>query len=110
MKLPHAERAEVDPEKVLLYLLSDTHPVGWSKARFFVSLGYSPGDWQRLRVDLLRLAREGDASPWQASRFGVKHEVRGRLSGPVGRIRLVASVWIVLSGEDVPRLVTVYPV
>ena len=45
MKLPFAERAIVEPEKVREYLLSPTHPVGRFKAAFFHALGYSsPAD------------------------------------------------------------------
>jgi hypothetical protein len=40
MKLPHADRAEVDPGKLGRYLLSETHPVGKAKARFFREAGF----------------------------------------------------------------------
>ena len=40
MKLPFAERAVVDPDKLRDYLLSSTHPVGRFKAVFFALLGW----------------------------------------------------------------------
>ena len=44
-----------------------------------------------------------------ASPYGQKYEVGGFLQGPTGREAPVVTVWIVLRGEDVPRLVTAYP-
>ncbi|MFI5307497.1 MAG: DUF6883 domain-containing protein [Polyangiales bacterium] len=41
MKIPGAELAIVDPEKVRDYLLSPTHPVGKFKSVFFAALGYT---------------------------------------------------------------------
>ncbi len=72
-------------------------------------LGYSRDDWERLRDDLLYLAEIGEATPAQSGPFGVKYDVRGILNGPLERSREVVSVWIVLEGDDIPRLVTAYP-
>jgi hypothetical protein len=41
MKLPFAENALVDAEKVRDYLLSPLHPVGRFRAVFFAGLGYT---------------------------------------------------------------------
>ena len=35
MALPEAESARVDREKLTGYLLSESHPIGRSKAKFF---------------------------------------------------------------------------
>ena len=111
MKLPAADRAHVDTQKVRDYLLSSSHPVGRFKATFFMALGYSAQDWERLRDDLLALARSGAARPGGPSPHGEKYEVRATLVGPNGRSGLVLSVWIVRSfhGEAFPRFVTVFP-
>jgi hypothetical protein len=45
MKLPFAENAVVDAEKVRDYLLSRLHPVGRFKAVFFAGLGYTQENW-----------------------------------------------------------------
>ena len=58
---------------------------------------------------LLAVARDGDAEPGEASVFGQKYVVRGIVRGPAGRAAAVVTAWIVLRGEDVPRLVTAYP-
>jgi hypothetical protein len=109
MKLPAADRAFIDTAKLRHYLLSSSHPVGRFKARFFARLGYVPETWRQLRADLKALARSGDATAGKASEYGAKYEVRGILKGPNGRSAQVAMVWIILTGEDLPRLVTVHP-
>jgi hypothetical protein len=109
MRLPNADRAAVDPAKVRDYLLSPEHPVGRAKARVFAALGYARADWPALRGALLALAREGEAEPGEATAFGQKWTVRGTLRGPAGRAAPVVTAWIVLAGEEVPRLVTAYP-
>jgi len=45
MKLPHAEDARVDQEKILRYLLSREHPDGAAKAAFFLRFGFTAADW-----------------------------------------------------------------
>lgn len=117
MKLPSADRAVVDPRKVREYLLSDSHPIGRSKAAFFRALGYSQMAWKRLAADLVVHAQEGDVTSIEVSRYGRKYEVRGTLQGPSGRAAGTVAVWIVLHedphgdlhDDDVPRLVTAYP-
>jgi hypothetical protein len=107
--LPNAERAIVEIEKMRDYLLSPSHPVGRFKAAFFRSVGYGQEDCERFRADLLLLARIGSAVEGRASSYGRKFEVRGTLRSPRGTDVPVTSVWIVLSGSDVPSLVTVFP-
>lgn len=109
MKLPFAERAIVEPEKVREYLLSATHPVGRFKAAFFSVLGYTDENWAELQRDLLRIAADGEAVQGKFSRFGNKYEVPAILTGPSGRSAAVLTVWIVRHGEEIPRLVTAMP-
>ena len=109
MKLPGGDRAIIDPTKVRDYLLSPEHPVGRSKARFFTALGFSRASWPELQWALLALAVNGEAAVGPANAFGQKYVVRGILRGPGGREAAVVTVWIVLRGEDAPRLVTAYP-
>ena len=76
--LPAVERAHIEPVKVRDYLLSAVHPVGRFKAVVFEALGYKAEDWERLRDDLLTLARTTEAVAGQDSAFGQKYEVRLR--------------------------------
>src|SRR6266513_208368 len=65
--LPYADSAVVEPSKVRDYLLSASHPIGRFKATVFFALGYTPENWQRLRDDLLALARtDRQRNLWQA--------------------------------------------
>lgn len=109
MRLPNADRATIDPAKVRDYLLSPDHRDGRSKARFFGALGFTRQDWSALRDALLAVARVGEATLTDTSMFGRKYVVRGNVRGPTGRIAVVATVWIVLRGDEAPRLVTAYP-
>jgi hypothetical protein len=109
MRLPNAERAFIDPAKVRDYLLSSVHSVGRFKATFFLSMGYTNDQWQKLRDDLLALAVSGDALPGRESGFGRKFEVSGMLTGPSGRSAEIRTVWIVADEEAAPRFVTAYP-
>ena len=109
MKLPAAQRAVIVPSKFRDYLLSISHPVGRFKAPFFISLGYTSTNWQRLEEDLLALAVSCDAELGKSSPYSQKYEIRGTLSGPSGRSAGVLTVWIILFGGDVPQFVTAFP-
>jgi hypothetical protein len=109
MRLPNADRAIIEREKLREYLLSRTHPVGRFKAAFFEALGYSAATWRQLEIDLRRQHLVRDAVPGHRSLYGQKYEIQASLVGPSGRRATVVSVWVVLSGDDVPRLVTAHP-
>ena len=109
MNLPNAENAYIEPAKVRDYLLSPAHPVGRFKAAFFVSLGYSQIEWEKLRDDLLALAASGDAVSGEDTGFGRKFEVNGILAAPSGRSAEIRTVWIVANEGAAPRFVTAYP-
>ncbi|HEX7480978.1 MAG TPA: hypothetical protein VF331_24460 [Polyangiales bacterium] len=109
MKIPGAELAVVEPEKVRDYLVSSTHPVGKFKSVFFASLGYTEANWAELQRDLLVIVRSRAAVEGKFSRFGNKYEVSATLTGASGKSAVVATVWIVKHGETTPRFVTAYP-
>lgn len=108
MNLPRAGHARIDPGKIQQYLLSSSHPIGRSKARFFRRLGFAASRWQELRDALLLHARHGAATTAQAGPFGQKYLVRGILQGSRDRAAVV-SVWIVRTGTADPVFVTAYP-
>jgi hypothetical protein len=105
----HAEAAIVDLRKINDYLLSLTHPEGRSKARFFISHGFTTGEPELLVAALLRHAREGKVRLSRRNVFGNIHTVRGSLLTPDGRGPIVESVWIIEFGTEFPRLITAYP-
>jgi hypothetical protein len=108
MRLPSAETALIDERKIRDYLLSTSHPVGRFKAAFFGSLGYRVDQWELLEKDLRSLLKN-DAIPTERTEYGQKYEVRGDVTGPSGESAEIVTVWIVLEGEDRPRLITAFP-
>ena len=108
MKIPGAERAVLEAAKVRDYLLSPQHRVGSAKARFFTELGFDHQNWTVLQDELHRFAQQ-EAQLGGATQFGQKYVVLGTIQGPSGRSAPIVVVWIILNGEDFPRLVTAYP-
>mgnify|MGYP006176030415 CR=1 FL=1 len=109
MRLPNAELAFIDPRKLRNYALSPAHPVGRFKAAFFSRLGFRPENWESLDLELRRMAVQETAELGERTEFGQKYLVRGTLLGPKGLKAEIRCVWIVLHGEQVPRLVTILP-
>jgi hypothetical protein len=109
VKVQNHRKAIVEERKVRDYLLSGSHPVGRFKARLFAALGFHPENWSMLQSELQKVAAQGEAQLIQESLFGRKYLVLGAVTGPRGRSADVATIWIIRSGDDTPRLVTVYP-
>lgn len=107
--LPNADRAIVPERKVTGYLLSETHPDGRGKARFFSAYGFAIADWQALAAALRRHAAEHPVGEAVETEFGVRYVVDGILHTPDGRTPRVRVVWFVGRGDEVPRLVTAFP-
>ena len=107
--LPDAAKAVIEPSKVRDYLLSSSHPVGRFKAVVFLALGYTQENWEKLRDDLLVIARTGEAVRAEPSTYGQKYEVSGKLAGPNGQVRHFKTIWLVESEKSVPRFLTAYP-
>ena len=107
-KLPNADKAVIERRKLTDYLLSPTHDTGRFKAEFFHQLGYRAGSWRTLERDLRKLILSSGVTESRRSRWGQKFRVEGPLKGPNGKTTRVLTVWIILRGEAVPRLVTAY--
>lgn len=109
MKLPNAERACVDREKLTDYLLCFSHPDGGSKAEFFARFGFRVEDWQVLAEALRRHGADNDVVNTVDSAYGPRYAVDGPLETPDGRNPLVRTVWIIEKGSAGPRLITAHP-
>lgn len=57
MKLPNRKQLEIAKNKLIYYLLSDTHPTGRFKARFFKSLGYDENNMEVLENHIQNIAK-----------------------------------------------------
>jgi hypothetical protein len=108
VKLPNASAARVDVEKLTEYLLSETHPVGKYKARFFRKLGFHRDRPEMLLAELLKLARSAEVVDHVTTPLGKKYVMDGTLTGPVASA-MVRTVWIIERNTAMPRLVTAYP-
>lgn len=109
MKLPHLQLAQVHKEKIVDYLLSPIHRDGRHKHNFFVRFGFRPEEWEQLADALIQHATDNDVTSQQQTTFGVRYVIEGTLYCPDGRNPLVRVIWFIDFEDDVPRLVTAYP-
>lgn len=103
MRLPRSLEAIVPERKLTGYLLSETHPVGRAKAKFFRALGFNERNLVRLKDALLAVAVSNDVTEAVVTPFGTKYLVEGDLDAPKGISVRVLTVWILEKGEDLPR-------
>ena len=109
MKLPLADEAEVPKAKIVLYLLNPEHRRGKSKARFFLSRGFSVDNWETMAGALRRHAAEHEIAKEEPTPLGVRMVVEGVMTMPNGTVAEVRSIWFIEGGERIPRFVTDYP-
>lgn len=108
MKLPGAEIAIVDDNKLTDYCLNPEHPRGKHKARIFAKvLGIT-----RENVDILQTALKMAASTEEAElvfsdSYGDRYVIDSEIHGPRGA-GIVRSLWILRHGESTPRLTSCY--
>lgn len=106
MRLPNADQAILDIRKIEDYCLSASHPRGRHKARVFrEALELERGDAAWLCGVLLEAGRSSEAQQVTADAWGSYW----RVDAPIrrqGKSAVVRTVWIVRSGEDIPRFVT----
>ncbi len=109
MRLPNAERALVEREKIVDYLLNTAHRHGASKARFFIRFGFRVEEWERLAGALAEHGQSFEVAKTRETGHGPRFVVVGELKTPSGLRPSVCSVWQLDRGEIAPRLITAYP-
>lgn len=108
MTLPNGERDIVPIEKLRDYCLNPLHRVGGHKAHVFESvLGLTATHIEELRQRLLLVAQTGNAVLGVQNAYGQRYIVDFEMTTTVGTA-IVRSTWIILVGEDVPRLTSCY--
>ena len=108
MNLPGAARADVVIEKLTGYCLNPNHPRGRHKARLFWSvLGLDIRHAAWLRDALIEAARTGEANASERDHYGQRYVLDFEMVGLRGSAK-VRSLWIVRTGEDIPRLTSCY--
>jgi uncharacterized protein DUF6883 len=106
IRLPHGDQAILDMRKIEDYCLSPSHPRGRHKARVFrEALGFERSEAALLRDLLLEAARHGEAIQISEDGWGTQWrlDTAVRRQGKQGMPR---SIWIVRTGESLPRFVT----
>jgi hypothetical protein len=109
MELPNKSRAHVPLEKIVDYLLSETHAAGKSKARYFRSYGFNDENATSLMQGLLTISQNAEVESSEKSLFGMKYVLDGELESPSGVMIRVRTIWIIENDTEVPRFVTAYP-
>jgi hypothetical protein len=107
-RVPRAEVAVVDPQKIVEYLLSPDHRRGANTARFFTSFGFDRSAPDTLATALRRHIVENDVAGVRQTSHGLAYEVAGPLMTPDQRAPSLRSVWL-CGADGVPRLITAYP-
>lgn len=103
-------RCSVAQEKLTGYLLKPDHPVGGSKARFFLAMGFSAGEWQILADALREHPARNPIAATELTPYGRIYEVRCTLRTPNGRDPCITSVWQETGASTGSvRLITAYP-
>ena len=75
----------VSRTKLLDYLLSTSHFVGRSKAKFFRGVGFDEQSAVELEKGLVEIANLGDVVERIETSYGIKHIIDGTLKTPSGR-------------------------
>lgn len=109
MKLPNRASAYIPPPKLKDYLLSETHAVGKSKAKFLRGFGFTEVSIDLLEQGLLAIVYSEDVQETTSSAHGTKYIVEGSLETLSGDVVRMRTIWIIETGHERPRFVTAYP-
>jgi len=109
MKIPNRDRAIIESSKLTEYLLNPDHKRGGTKAKLLIQCGYSQEKYQQLETDIRAYHLSEDIDIVKETAYGTRYEISAYLSTPVGRQRLVRTIWQIDKGTDFPRLITLIP-
>jgi hypothetical protein len=108
MRLPNADGAVVEIEKLRDYCLSASHPRGRHKARVFATaLGITAENAEELRDAILSAVISEDATSTEGDEYGQRFVVDFTLSRQ-GRQADIRTTWMIRTAEDYPRLTSCY--
>ncbi len=110
MKLPNNNKTIISRDKLIDYVLSETHTTGKFKAKFFRRFGFNETNVHLLEKALLKLAKSQKVESVLSSDYGTKYIIDGEIKAPKGKTVRVRTIWIIEKGQSSPRFVTIYPV
>lgn len=103
-----ANRAKIDPRKLIEYALNPNHPSGVNKAKVFESaLGFNQSNAGGLLQQLLRGVMTNTPTAGKVDNFGARFTVDIPVRGPSGN-GVVRTGWIYRVGSDIPELTTLF--
>ncbi len=110
MNLPNASQAFIPKNKLINYILSETHPIGKFKAKIFRKLGFNEENADLLETALKKIAQSQEIKDVTQFEYGIKYIIDGEILAPIGKLFKVRTIWIVEIRQIKPRFITVYPV
>ncbi len=102
-------KIDIERKKLVDYLISLTHPVGRSKAKFFRAIGFNEDSVDLLQSCLEAMARSEETIERIDTPYGAKHVIEGVLDTPSGKQVIIRTIWME-SQNKVLRFITAYPV
>jgi len=112
VKLPNADRAVIDIEKLRDYSLNSAHPKGKHKARMFLAaLGFKADDAERLRKLIREAILVEEATEQQPTDYGRRFIVDFQIKWEekfVVSFVTIRTAWIIRNDEDFPRLTSCF--
>lgn len=110
MKLPNAKNIVITKEKLVDYILSETHPTGKFKAKIFRKIGFDESKVKAFEKELKKIVIAKEITEKVESEYGIKYIIDGQIKGLKGKAIRVRTIWIIERGDIKPRFVTLYPV
>ena len=108
MKLPNAENAFVDVNKLRSYSLDSQHHRGRHKARLFSSiLGMTAADAEDLKAIIFAAVQQHEATLKPPTEYGKRFVVDFPLTRNQNQATIRSS-WLIRQTEDFPRLTSCY--
>lgn len=125
-ELPNKSNAIVEDRKIREYLLNLEHPEGGGKANFFISKGFNMDNIEDFRVMLLSHAHHNAVKKIETNKYTTKYVIEGPANYLMEHIVLssegqqekqlipnkinLRTVWSIVNGTNIPKLVTAYPI
>ncbi len=108
MKLPNAENAIIDKDKIENYCLNLEHPRGKHKARVFISvLGLTVKDSEYLIGRIKTMIIKVDCLKGEQDQYGQRYTADIEIKYE-SKKAVVRTSWIIKRNESNPRLTTCY--
>ena len=107
--MPNCDHSVVSKQKIISYLLNDTHEIGRGKAKFFKNFGFDIADIGTFKNALIQHSVDRDMESEETTGFGTKYKLICEIQTPDERNPCIVTVWIIEAETEMPKLITAYP-